>query len=126
MQEENFHEKLKKKMDEYVHFVYKITRKFPKEELFGTTSQIRRSALSVILNYIEGFAREGKKSYLNFLRNSYASLKESKYLLYFSFKENYLDEKDYEIGVKMAEEIGAMLWQTIRKINHEITESHNT
>ena len=38
---DNFHEKLKKKMDEYVHFVYKITKDFPKEEIFGVTSQIR-------------------------------------------------------------------------------------
>lgn len=39
-------------MDEYVHLVYKLTKKFPKDELFGVTSQLRRSALSVILNYI--------------------------------------------------------------------------
>jgi len=57
MKTENFKENLKKKMNEYVHFVYKITRSFPKEELYGTTSQLRRSALSVVLNYIEGFAR---------------------------------------------------------------------
>lgn len=113
---DNFHEKLKKKMDEYVHFVYKITKDFPKEEIFGVTSQIRRAALSVILNYIEGFARVGKKSYLNFLKNSYASLKESKYLLHFSLKEGYLNEKDYKKGIKMAEEIGAMLWRTIEEL----------
>ena len=53
----DFSDKLKRKMDEYVHLVYKLTRKFPKEELYGTTSQLRRAALSVILNYIEGFAR---------------------------------------------------------------------
>ncbi len=43
-------------MDEYVHFIYKITKTFPKEELYGATSQLRRSSLSVILNYIEGYA----------------------------------------------------------------------
>ncbi|MBI4653213.1 four helix bundle protein [Candidatus Kuenenbacteria bacterium] len=37
--------------------VYKITKKFPKDELYGVTSQIRRSSLSIILNYIEGYAR---------------------------------------------------------------------
>ena len=42
-------------MDEYVHLVYRLTKKFPKEELFGVVSQLRRSALSVILNYIEGY-----------------------------------------------------------------------
>ena len=56
----DFPEQLKKKMDEYVHFVYKFTKSFPKEELYGVTSQIRRASLSVILNYIEGFARQRK------------------------------------------------------------------
>ena len=48
-------------MDEFVHFVYNITRKFPKEELYGITSQLRRASLSVILNYIEGYARGKEK-----------------------------------------------------------------
>lgn len=55
--EERYHEKLKRIMDEYAHLVYKVTKNFPKEELFGITSQLRRSVLSVILNYIEGYAR---------------------------------------------------------------------
>ncbi len=52
-----YQEKLKSKMDEYAHLVYRLTKNFPKEELYGTTSQIRRAALSVVLNYIEGCAR---------------------------------------------------------------------
>jgi len=55
---EQFHDILKKKMDEFVHLVYCITKDFPKSELFGATSQLRRAALSVILNYIEGYARK--------------------------------------------------------------------
>lgn len=116
MKQETFHEKLKAKIDEYVHFIYKITRSFPKEELYGVTSQIRRAALSIILNYIEGFARRRPKVYLNFLETSYGSLKESKYLLHFSLKEKYLSEADYKKGIEMAEEIGAMLWKTIKSI----------
>jgi len=62
----DFKEKLKGKMDEYAHFIYKVTRNFPKEELYGATSQLRRAALSVILNYVEGFARRKKLVQLNF------------------------------------------------------------
>lgn len=116
MKQGTFHEQLKKKIDEYIHFIYKVTRKFPKEELYGVTSQIRRAALSIMLNYIEGFARRRKKVYLNFLETSYGSLKESKYLLHFSLKEKYLSEEDYQKGIKMAEEIGAMLWKTIESV----------
>lgn len=102
-------------MDEYVHLVYAITRKFPKEELYGVTSQLRRAALSVILNYIEGYARGKTKVYHNFLEISYGSLKESKYLLYFSLEEKYLSNSDYEKAMTIAEEIGAMLWGMLRK-----------
>jgi len=104
-----FQNKLKDKMDKYVHFVYRVTRDFPKEELYGATSQLRRAALSVILNYIEGFDRRKKLVQLNSLEISYGSLKESKYLLHFSLVEKYLSKSNYEIGLKMAEEIGAML-----------------
>src|SRR3989344_8985771 len=112
-----FHDKLKNKMDEYAFFVYKVTKKFPKEEIYGITSQLRRSAMSVILNYIEGYARIGDKQYKNFLLISYGSLKESKYLLYFSRRERYLAEKEYKYLINLSEEIGAMLWTTIKPIN---------
>jgi len=74
-----FQNKLKKKMDEFVHLVYKLTKKFPKDELYGVISRLRRAALSIILNYIEGFARRKRLTQLNFLETSYGSLKESKY-----------------------------------------------
>ena len=112
----NYHAELKKLMDEYVHFVYKITKNYPKEELYGTVSQIKRASLSVILNYIEGYARIGEAVYKNFLRISYGSLKESEYLLSFSFEENYLSKENYIKAAKMADRIGAMSWGIISKM----------
>lgn len=111
-----FHDELKFKMDEYAHMIYELTKKFPKDELYGITSQLRRAALSVILNYIEGYARIKNKVHKNFLEISYGSLKESKYLLHFSFVENYLSKDDYDKTIKLAEDIGAMLWGILRKI----------
>lgn len=103
-------------MDDYVHLVYTMTRKFPKCELYGCTSQLRRSALSVILNYIEGYARRRKASLKNFLEISYASLQESKYLLHFSLKELYINHDEFKIADALAERIGAMLWGIIDKL----------
>jgi len=109
-------------MDEYVHLVYKITTNFPKRELYGVISQLRRSVLSVILNYIEGYVRIKDKVHKNFLRISYGSLKESKYLLHFSLVENYLTKEDYGKAITLAEEIGAMLWKSIESTEHVINQ----
>ncbi|MBU1102157.1 four helix bundle protein [Patescibacteria group bacterium] len=114
--ETTYHDKLKAKMDEYAHSVYRVTRNFPKEEIYGTVSQLRRSALSVILNYIEGYARIKDKVHKNFLEISYGSLKESKYLLHFCFVEKYLSREEYEKATGLAEDIGKMLWGIIRKL----------
>lgn len=116
MEKENFFEQLKTKMDEYAHLVYKITKNFPKDELYGVVSQLRRAALSVILNYIEGFARQKKAVKQNFWEISYVSLKESKYLLHFALVEKYLSQKEYQEAMKLAEEIGAMLWRSIQSL----------
>ena len=69
--------------------------------------------MSVILNYVEGFARrrgEQCKVYNNFLGISYGSLKESRYLLFFSYEENYISKEEYDIGLAMNDKIGKMLW----------------
>lgn len=60
-------------MDEYAHGVYRVTANFPKNEMYGITFQLRRAALSVVLNYIEGNAhRNGVncKVHRNFINKS--------------------------------------------------------
>ncbi len=113
---DQFNEKLKLLIDTYIKDVYRATLTFPKEEMFGMTSQLRRAVLSVMLNYIEGFARRrGQKCkiYHNFLTISFGSLKESKYLLYLSQHLGYLSDSDYNKFITMSDEIGAMLYKTI-------------
>jgi len=117
MTAERFHDILKVKLDDYVNRVYDCTMLFPRDELYGVTSQLRRSALSVVLNYIEGYARGRERVMKNFLEIAYGSLKESKYLLYFSFKRKYLGGEDYIKLLAISEEIGRMLWGIITKIN---------
>lgn len=111
-----FHEQLKAKIDKYVHRIYQATRRFPKEELYGIISQLRRAVVSIMLNYIEGYARNRAKVHKNFLEISYGSLKESKYLLEFSLKEGYVLKEDFDELSKLADEIGAMLWGILRKL----------
>ena len=117
MQRNNkFHQELKNSMDNYVNRVYDCTKHFPKEEMFGLTSQLQRAALSVVLNYIEGYARQSKNELRRFLEISYGSLKESKYLIYFSYKRGYLKKKQYNELLNFSDIIGAMLWGIISKI----------
>lgn len=111
-----FHQKLKNLMDEYVNKIYDYTKNFPKDEIFGLTSQLRRAALSIILNYIEGYARQSRSMLKNFLNISYGSLKETKYLIYFSNNRGYLKDEEYKELLNLAERIGAMLWGVINKI----------
>ena len=115
MEQKSYHENLKSKIDEFVHLVYKLTKNFPREELYGVTSQLRRAALSVALNYIEGYARNRRLVQINFFEMSYGSLKEAKYLLKFSIKEGFLAENniDSSKAIELADEIGAMLWSAL-------------
>lgn len=117
--ENKFHEKLITKVDEFTHLVYKFSKKFPKEEIYGVTSQLRRAALSIALNYTEGYARNRHLVLINFLEISYGSLQECKYLLKFCFKENYLEERDFDQSLALAEEMGAMLWTTIKNLKNK-------
>ena len=116
----SYQERLKNKMDQYVHFVYKITRNFPKEEIYSSASQLRRSSLSIILNYIEGYARKKILVRLNFLEISFGSLQESKYLIKFALEEGYFSEEEYSIAVVLAEEISAMLWTEISNLSKSV------
>lgn len=116
--EETFFNKTKYKADNFVFLIYEISKKFPKEELYGITSQTRRAAISVILNIIEGFARrKGRncKVFKNFLEISYGSLKEVNYLVYFSYKQKFISESEYKEAIKLSDELGAMIWTIIKK-----------
>lgn len=105
---------LKLKSDEYAHTAYKLARQLPSEEMFGLGSQLRRAALSVPLNIIEGYARQSKKSYAQFLKISYGSLKESQYIVTFAAEETLCDKIDANALYDLGDEIGRLLWARIR------------
>lgn len=99
------------KADHLAKEIYKVTQKFPKDEVFGITSQIRRAALSVPANIIEGYARINKNHFRNFLSISLGSLAELEYFLGFSFEQKYMSKQDFENIQTLKEECGRILWR---------------
>jgi four helix bundle protein len=88
---------------------YLVTRSFPKEELFGMTSQIRRAAASIPANIAEGQGRQHTKEFLNHLSIARGSLKEVETHLLLSQRVGLLDETQVKPLMEMAERISRML-----------------
>ena len=80
--------------DEVALLVYKITANFPREELYGLTAQMRRAAVSVPSNIVEGCARDSQADYVRFLYIAFGSLKELHYQLDLSIRLNLIDKED--------------------------------
>ena len=94
--------------DNLVLEIYKYTKNFPKEELYGLTSQIRRAAVSVPANIVEGCARPTEKDYVHFLNIAFSSLAEVGYFIKLSHKLEYLNKGEYN------------------KLNNQFKESYRT
>ena len=101
------------KAHQFVLEVYKITKDFPKEELFGLTSQFRRAAVSIAANISEGFRKNGKMDKVRFYNFSQGSLEECKYYLILS------NDLSYPISdklVDLSEEVRKLLDGYIKSI----------
>ena len=99
------------KANELALAVYKNTKIFPKDELFGLTSQIRRASLSVPTNIAEGYARKNSKVLKTFLDIAYGSLVETNYLLGFSSDIGYLSPQTYQKLAVLCDDVGALIWK---------------
>jgi four helix bundle protein len=86
--------------------IYRLTASYPKNELFGLTSQMRRAAVSVPANIAEGFKRKGRPDKARILNIAEASLEELRYYLILSKDLGYLTREDES---PKAEEIARML-----------------
>ena len=89
--------------------VYQLTQDFPKQEIYGLASQLRRAAVSVTSNIAEGAARDSTKEFLNFLSIALGSLAEIETQLILAQRLSYLSEQDLQICLSKTSEIGRMV-----------------
>jgi four helix bundle protein len=97
--------------------VYQLTRQFPKDELFGLTAQMRRAAVSIPANIAEGYGRESKGAYQQFLRVAQGSVKELETHALIAQRVEILAEADATSLLSMTEVVGKMLRALIRSLD---------
>lgn len=99
------------KADELAYQVYLAVKDFPKDEAYGITSQLRRAALSIPTNIVEGYGRQGKKELKQFVNISLGSLAETDYLLDFCLKLGYLSQENHGQLQSLRKDVGSLLWK---------------
>lgn len=103
-------------MDHFLDNIYLVTKYFPPSEIYGVTSQLKRAALSIPLNYQEDHGRFTDKSRIQFLRISFGSLRECQYLIKFSYRQHFINDQQYISLTKTSKEIYAMLWGILKRV----------
>lgn len=104
--------------DEIAIMIYRITLGFPKEEVYGLTSQMRRSAVSIPSNIVEGCARESQAEYFRFLEIAFGSLRELHYQFDLARRLGYMDEPDVsgcDLKMVETEKVLGALMRSMRK-----------
>ena len=109
--------------DDLTVSVYQATQAFPREEIYGLTSQLRRASYSVPANIVEGSSRESKKEYLHFLHIARGSLSETQYFVHLAHRLAYLAEADAERLIEQTRRAFACLHGLIKAVESEASRS---
>jgi four helix bundle protein len=96
--------------------VYMISKKFPSSELYGLTSQVRRSSSSVPTNIIEGQGRQYKKEFIQFLYIAKGSLEEANYQLFLAKDLSYISNEEYNELNILCTRIKMTLYKLIKSL----------
>ena len=98
--------------------VYKETKNFPKEELYGLVSQLRRASSSIPTNIAEGCGKHSDKEFANFLQIAMGSASETEYLIFLSGELEYLSKVKAQEMINQITEIKKMLASLIKSIRN--------
>src|SRR5215467_1978971 len=99
--------------------IYQATTKFPKEELYGLTSQIRRASISIPTNIAEGCGRASDADFARFLQIAMGSASETEYELLLARDLEFLSSPHYDHLHTLTEEVKRMLTSLIRSVKAE-------
>ena len=99
--------------------IYEITKKYPKEEMYGLISQMRRAAVSVPANIAEGSARNSHKEYLQFLFIARSSARELDYYAHLSYKLGYIGDLKFRILSDQCSETLRVLFGLIQAVSND-------
>lgn len=102
-----------------VLLVYKFTEKFPKNEMFGLTSQLRRAVVSVPANVAEGYGAGGKGQFGRYLDIAQGSLAEVEYYLILAQDLTYITSSQYEQAESLRAETGFLLHRLIESLDRK-------
>jgi len=106
-----------KRAKELVILVYQITKSFPVDELYGLTSQLRRAAVSVLANIVEGRGKLTIKDFLRYLFISKGSLNECQCYFELALDLKYINEEQFNVIEKKRGEAGYLLYQLIKSLS---------
>ena len=98
--------------------IYKISQQFPKEEIYGLTSQIRRAAVSIPSNIAEGQARQSTKEFLHFLSIAQGSRAEVETQILIAQRLEYIDESNSTIIINQLEELARILYGLTKSLKN--------
>lgn len=105
--------------DQLALAIYRCTKSFPKEEMFGLTSQIRRAAVSAPSNIVEGCAKSSQADYSRFLEIAYGSVCEVEYQLSLAERLGYLESQSAKEATSLANETGRVLNGLLRSLKSD-------
>ena len=105
-----------KRSMEFVKDIYQVTEAFPKAEIYGLTSQMRRAAVSIPSNLAEGAARKGNKEFKQYLNIAQGSISELDTQIELASMLNYIDPKIYDDLMEELSTISKMLFGLSRSL----------